>query len=217
MGERVLVADGDLASVRILSRFLTELGAETVSCASGADCLAEIEQDDFSMLFIEVVLPEISGLDVLTTLRNRYDPIELPVVIVTTNKNKELGARAIDQGANDLIFKPLKSPAAIATIYRRISAQQQHRQRLQKARSEIIKSTISTYNYEIKNTLSAAFAELQIARLSNDSITLSRVSKALNQISGVVRKIEELGPGDVEETGYLLGEKLLRLRKDLEI
>lgn len=213
MGERILVADGNPASAEILSRYLVEQGAETVVCKNGRECLAEVGQGDVSMIFLEAVMPDISGLEVLTSIRQQYDPIELPVIIVTERREDNLPARLIDMGANDFLHKPVNCLVAIPRIRQQIIAFKLHRQRRQNQRSEFLNALLATYNHELHETLADAMAEVRFARLQHDSPSLRRVAGALRQISLIAGRINEFGPGDIDETGYLLGGKVLRLTK----
>ena len=214
MGERIIVVDNNPTSAEMLSTCLRKFGAETVVCKNGEECLAEVARGDVTMIFMEVVMPGVSGLDVLKAIRQRHNIIELPVIMVSDLKDDKTLAKAIGHGANDFLHRPIDCMVTIARIYQQLLALDLYKKSLIKKRSETINSMIATYNHQINNTLSVAFAELHLAQRDNAPTTLERVSDALRGISVVIRKIKELSADDIEETEYLLGGKMVKLKED---
>lgn len=217
MGGRILVADGNPASAAKLCRYLVKQGSETVVCGNGEACLAEIGLGEVAMIFLEVMMPDISGLEVLSSIRQNYDPLELPVIITSEDRAEDLQARVIDLGANDFLRKPINCTVAIPRIYQQIvtfKLQRQRRQNRSRARRDAL---VATYNHDLQETLADAMAEVEFARHQQDSLTLLKVARALEQVRLVTERIAEAGAGEVDETGYLLGGKILRLSKDRTI
>ena len=211
MGERILVVDDNPVSAEMLCTFLAKHNIETVVCEDREECLAEVVQGNVAIVFIEVVMSgSISGLDVLIAIRQKYNPIELPVIMVTDLSDEKTLAKAIGLGANDFFHKPINCMVAIARIYNQIIASKLYRKSLQEKRNETINSMIATYNHEINNSLSVAFAELYLAQMDKNPTTLNRVSDALKRVSAVIRKIEKFNRVDIEETEYLMGGKMVR-------
>jgi len=217
MEARVLVVDNNPVNAEVLCTCLQKLGCKTIVCKSGEEGLAEIARGEIAMIFIEFVLSSISGLDVLSAIRQKYDPIQLPVIMLSNLRDDKTLAEAISLGANDFLYKPINCKVTIARIYNQVLSLKLQKKNLKKKRNETIKSMIATYNHEINNTLSVAFAEIHLARTASDPTALNRVSSALKDISAVVRKIKDFSGGDIEEVGYLMGEKMLNLRTDAKI
>lgn len=214
MGERILVVDDNSVSAEILCTCLTGLGAETIVCENGQECLARIAQGKVSMVFTEVVSAGISGLDVLMAIRQAHDLLELPVIMMTSHRDDNLMAKAFGLGANDFLCKPVKSQVVISKIYNHIQALELYKRSLKNKGREIVHSMVATYNHEINNALSVAYAELYLARMDDDNPALGRISDALKLVCSVTEKIKALGASDIEQTGYLFGEKMIRLGKE---
>jgi DNA-binding response OmpR family regulator len=211
MEERIIVVDDNPVSTEMLCKFLGKHNIETVVCEDREECLVEVARGNVAIVFIEVVMAgSISGLDVLIAIRKEYNPIELPVIMLTDLRDEKTLAKAIGLGANDFFHKPINCMVAIARIYNQIIASKLYKKSLLEKRSATINSMIATYNHEINNTLSVAFAELYLAQMDNNPTTLNRVSDALKKISAAIRKIERFNSGDIEETEYLMGKKMVR-------
>ncbi len=59
----------------------------SIGVAEGARCLLErVQEDAVDVVLLDVEMPEISGLEALQTLRGRYSPIELPIIMVTAKR-----------------------------------------------------------------------------------------------------------------------------------
>ena len=82
-GAPLLLVDDTAANRDMLSRRLQRLGYEVLLAASGPEALDIIETQAVALVLLDVEMPGMSGLDVLGTLRQKYSPIELPVIMVT--------------------------------------------------------------------------------------------------------------------------------------
>jgi diguanylate cyclase (GGDEF)-like protein/PAS domain S-box-containing protein len=121
---RVLIVDDNEMNRDMLSRRLERKGY-VVCEAENARCLLErIQKEPVDVVLLDVEMPEISGLDALRTLRGSYDPIELPVIMVTAKDHSEDVVAALDLGANDYVTKPIDFPVALARIRTQVSHKQ---------------------------------------------------------------------------------------------
>jgi diguanylate cyclase (GGDEF)-like protein/PAS domain S-box-containing protein len=120
-GAPLLLVDDTDANRDMLSRRLQRLGYEVLLAASGPEALGIIETTPVSLVLLDVEMPGMSGLEVLTTLRQKYSPIELPVIMVTGRQQREDIIEALTRGANDYVTKPIDMPIAAARIQTQLS------------------------------------------------------------------------------------------------
>lgn len=100
---KILVVDDELGpreSFRMLLKDRYEV--HTADC--GADALARVSENDYSLVFLDMRMPGMDGVAVLAELR-RLRP-QLPVVIVTAYASVEDTAQALEMGAMDCLIKP---------------------------------------------------------------------------------------------------------------
>ena len=106
MNKRILVVD-DEATIRMsLVEALTAEGYEVEDAESGEEALARCHAVEFDLLVTDLKLPGISGLEVLTALRNQNR--ELPVILMTAYGEVDTAVAAMREGAYDYINKPFK-------------------------------------------------------------------------------------------------------------
>jgi diguanylate cyclase (GGDEF)-like protein/PAS domain S-box-containing protein len=121
---QLLIVDDIETNRDMLSRRLQRLGYNVRQAASGTEALAIIDQESVSLVLLDVEMPGMTGLEVLTTVRRRYSPIELPVVMVTARQQREDVIEALTLGANDYVTKPIDMPIAVARIRTQLSLKQ---------------------------------------------------------------------------------------------
>ncbi len=80
---RILVCDDEPRTVRLLRDLLRLAGVRVETCSRGAEALARIEQDPPDLLILDLMMPGMTGFDVLAELRSRPAARSLPVLVTT--------------------------------------------------------------------------------------------------------------------------------------
>ncbi len=111
----ILLVDDNEFVLRPLSRYLGEEGYRVLQARSGDEALSKVD-DDVDLVILDVMMPGLSGIEVLEQLRESYPDIELPVVMATATSASDQIVRAFELGANDYITKPLDFPVVLARV-----------------------------------------------------------------------------------------------------
>jgi len=112
--KKILIVDDEEAIVRLVSYHLERDGYHTVSCYDGATALKLIRENDFDLVILDIMLPELSGWDVLRIARNegRFFP-----VIFLSARNEEVDRVAgLELGADDYVTKPFSPRELVARV-----------------------------------------------------------------------------------------------------
>ena len=83
---------------------------------SGKEALKLISQVDYDLILLDVLMPEINGLEVLMETRKKYDLDKLPVEMVSSFDDVESISKCLLLGANDYLPKPLNSTILLAKV-----------------------------------------------------------------------------------------------------
>jgi two-component system, OmpR family, response regulator MprA len=122
MTARVLVVDDDPAVRTAISRALrTDYDVE--EAADGAQALAQHTASPADTIVLDLLMPEIGGLDVCRTLRRREDPV--PILVVTARDAVDDRVEGLDAGADDYLVKPFaieELRARVRALLRRTGA-----------------------------------------------------------------------------------------------
>src|SRR5215831_4334133 len=120
---RVLVADDDAAIRRGISKLLENAGSEVSEAADGIAALNAIQEKQYDLVFLDIWMPHLSGLEVLSRIRTGANR---PKVIVTTSDGtSETLLRAVKEQAYDYLSKPFPPRKAVEVAQRALSADQE--------------------------------------------------------------------------------------------
>lgn len=131
---KVLVVDDEAAIRHTLARVLQNAGLEVTTAEDGEQGLAFLENTRFDLVFMDIRMPGIAGLDALDMVRTRYPG--LPVVLFTALPDLDSAVEALRRGATDYLLKPLK-PETIIERTRAILLTQQKERRRREIQSQI--------------------------------------------------------------------------------
>lgn len=112
----LLVVDDNPDNREPLARRLQRIGFQVDTACDGKEALQAIEQRSFDLVLLDIMMPGISGLEVLERIRATRSPVELPVVMQTALTQSDEIVRALELGANDYVTKPLDYKVVLARV-----------------------------------------------------------------------------------------------------
>jgi class 3 adenylate cyclase len=112
----ILVVDDIELNRDMLARRLKRAGFDVTTADGGEQALAEIGSKDFDLVLLDIMMPDISGIDVLKRVRLRTPATELPIIMATAKGESEDIVEALALGANDYVVKPLDFPVVLARM-----------------------------------------------------------------------------------------------------
>src|SRR3984893_18497370 len=118
---RLLIEDDNEMNRDMLARRLLRKGYIVGTPENSKEFPERGKQDGVNQGLLDIEMPEISGLDALQRLRDRYSAAELPIIMVTAKTQSEDIVKALDLGANDYLTKPIDFPVAVARIGTQLS------------------------------------------------------------------------------------------------
>lgn len=118
---RVLLVDDDTMTRQFMFARLSRHGYDVTVAEDGPAALHMLECESFDLVLLDIMMPGMSGIDVLTEIRHRYSMLKLPVIMVTANDLEETLIEALEKGANDYLLKPISLPVTLARIKGQLS------------------------------------------------------------------------------------------------
>ena len=116
---KVLVVDDDPVVGRSFDRVLSERGYAVITAANGQEALDRMAREDYDMVFTDIRMPGMDGIDVAAKIKARQP--WMPVVIVTGYGTDDAQARARKVGVTAFLHKPLSSDAIEASAREALS------------------------------------------------------------------------------------------------
>src|SRR5216117_1026239 len=111
--ERVLVIDDDAELCQLVTRFLSREGFEISWAPTGAVGIQRALAEDYSMIMLDVMMPDTDGFDVLRRIRQHS---RTPVLMLTARGDTHDRIRGLEMGADDYLPKPFDPAELVARI-----------------------------------------------------------------------------------------------------
>src|SRR5437762_6047542 len=117
-GERILVADDDATSRKLLSRILTRAGFQCTEARDGIEALKLLQADPPSLLLLDYDMPGMNGAEVLKHLRADGNAVvaQIPAIMLTGHGGEESEVLCLEAGADDFVTKPINDAVLRARI-----------------------------------------------------------------------------------------------------
>jgi len=103
---RILVIDDNAADRGVLERRLTRKGRKVSTAATGAAALDLVAEQEFDLILLDLIMPEMSGFEVLRRLKASDHSRDIPVIVISALDELDSVVRCIEAGAEDYLTKP---------------------------------------------------------------------------------------------------------------
>jgi CheY-like chemotaxis protein/anti-sigma regulatory factor (Ser/Thr protein kinase) len=119
---RILVVDDDRATRHVLTAVLEHAGFEASAAKDGVDALSQLRRRRFDLLLLDVWMPRMNGLELLTKLRTRRRRPR--VVVMTSDDTPETLLKAVSEQAVRYVHKPVAPAALVETVRQALEAEE---------------------------------------------------------------------------------------------
>ncbi len=111
---KVLVVEDDARMVTVLRRNLEARGYVVAVASRGSEALKQLAMDEMDLVILDLMLPDIDGLEVLRRLRQTSE--RPPVIVVSARQEAPTKVEALDMGADDYLTKPFDAEELLARV-----------------------------------------------------------------------------------------------------
>jgi CheY-like chemotaxis protein len=114
----ILVVDDDEDERLLITTILEDIGFHVVPAGGGAEAEALLRRHDreFSLALVDLLMPEMDGLTLLSSIRSTLSTHSLPVVVVTSSSDPGDELRLLEAGADDYVMKPVSKERLDARV-----------------------------------------------------------------------------------------------------
>jgi len=199
--QKILIIDDQVDNFEIMEAFLSNDAYQLYYASSGTKAFSLLETLEPDVILLDIMMPEMDGIEVCTRLRNNDIYQSIPIIMVTALNTKEDLAHALEQGANDFVTKPINSLELCSRVRAHLRTKSQHDElkRLLKLREEALEMREDLSNmivHDLRNplatiVLAAGIVQRYIDRLDQRPLILKKIAQILE--SG--HKLEEMIDG----------------------
>ena len=105
---RILIVDDENVNIRVVQKHLSRVGhTNFVTTTDATQALKLVRHHRPDVIISDVVMPEVSGLEILADVRRDPDLINIPVLVLTASADPETKLKALELGATDFLAKPV--------------------------------------------------------------------------------------------------------------
>ncbi len=198
---QVLIVDDEASNIAILDRlFRSEYKTFTVT--SGEAAFKLLDEQTFDLVLLDIMMPIISGLDVLKSIRQNPRTAELPVILISARMDENDIVEGLSIGANDYITKPFRLAELRARARTQLTLKHLQDERKQtinelRAAHELKDRFLRIASHDLKGPIgNLRLANYLLrARLSGDAQSLELLDNAdlnLNSMHGVVNEFLDM-------------------------
>ncbi|NNM53062.1 MAG: response regulator [Pseudomonadales bacterium] len=105
---RILVVDDHPANLKLVATLLEDLGITVLTADRGRAALELVAREQLDLIFMDVQMPDMNGLEVTITIRNLYPERHLPIIALTAHAMAGEREKLLQAGMNDYMTKPLQ-------------------------------------------------------------------------------------------------------------
>lgn len=145
----ILIVDDEDYLRRSLSLILQKENYRVTAVSNAEDALASLRSQEYDLMFLDLSLPGMSGIDLLMDVNRRVP--QMPVLILTAHAALDSAIQAVRFGARDYLIKPLDPPLILARV-REVLAESQQPARKKEIMDQIQSLLVELQNVDGENT-----------------------------------------------------------------
>jgi DNA-binding response OmpR family regulator len=186
----ILVVDDQFQNIELLEAYLVPQGYEIVKAESGEEALGKLSGNQIDLILLDIMMPKMSGLEVLKQLRADEKTKAIPVVMVTALKETEDKVKALEAGCDDFISKPFGKVELLARVKSILKISYYRRQLEEKEKFKAVVDKVSdgiaicSPDYLIKDSNEAILKYLNVT----DPANVNLVEKLFTNYSVSINK-----------------------------
>jgi len=201
---KILVIDDQPINVQLLKRKLEREGLQVVTAHNGREGLDRIAEGKPDLVLLDVMMPDMDGLEVCQRLQANEDTRAIPIIFITARTAKENKLEGLGVGAVDYITKPIDLDETLARVQTQLRFVAINREvidlqrRLEETRrSATIGAVTQGIAHNLNNLLGVAVGYLDLIKITPDDVeqvkkNVRHIDSALQRIVGLIRQLSTL-------------------------
>ena len=116
ISKKVLVVEDDRDILLLVKMYLDNEGFRTITASNGAEALKQVKSEHPQLIVLDLMLPEVDGLEVCKKLRMGPETAKVPIIMLTAKTEESDTVIGLELGADDYVGKPFSPRALVARI-----------------------------------------------------------------------------------------------------
>jgi len=211
---KVLVIDDDRFMVRVISDCLEKEGFAVNGAYDFTSAMDKIYSNAPDIILLDVVLPEMNGVEICRLLRNDTRTSHVPIIMLTSKVEVEDKVAGLDAGADDYITKPFDCLELIARVkshLRRAKQEKSFNPLTELPGNILIEEEIKKRVNDVKKKFAVLYVDLDNFKAYNDAYGFLKGDEVIKFVAHILKKnIKELGNPD-DFIGHIGGDDFIAI------
>ena len=231
---RILVVDDHPINIKLLQLKLERQGMHVSVAYSGRECLDIIEEADPDLILLDIMMPEMDGIEVCQRLKSNPATETIPIIFITAKVSKEGKLEGLDAGAVDYITKPIDLDETLARIHTQLRLQEMFHEnillqkRLGDARKAAAVGAITKgITHNLNNLLGVVVGYLDLLKNGHDSPdkikrNVGLIDKAITRMVNIIGQLGTIANNERHELAVisvsdLIESSIMRFKEEYKI
>lgn len=201
---KILVVDDQPINVQLLKRKLEREGMTVATSYSGREALDMVKADKPDLILLDVMMPEMDGIEVCQRLQVDSETKTIPVIFITARTSKEGKIEGLGVGAVDYITKPIDLDETLARVQTQLRFVQINRELVdlqrrlgESRRSATIGAVTQGIAHNLNNLLGVVIGYVDLIKAYHEKPELVKknaqhLEDAVNRIVGIIKQLTGL-------------------------
>ncbi len=210
LDKNILIVDDNSTNIILIQAILESEGFKnTYSATSAIEAYETLEHQEINLILMDVIMPEINGLEATEAIKANTKFSSIPIVMVTATDDDEILKKSFELGAVDFVRKPINQVELIARINTILQSQEKDDFIIQHSRFDIMEEIVGMLAHQWRQPLSviaAIIGALQVqktlAPISDKDLdtALENISKYTSELSHMITTFREFFKTDALPT-----------------
>jgi len=201
---KILVVDDQPINIKLLQRKLERQGMEVQVAYNGRECLEVVEADPPDLILLDVMMPEMDGIEACEKLKQNDETDDIPIIFITAKSSKEGKLEGLNVGAVDYITKPIDLEETLARVKTQLRFQEINRENLllqtrlgEIRRAAAVGAITQGIAHNLNNLLGVVVGYLDLLKNGFDSPdmvkrSVSLMDQAIQRMVTIIRQLSTI-------------------------
>jgi len=177
--DRILLIEDDRRLAEMVSNYLGEAGFQTAISRTGSGGIALHDREPFDVLILDLMLPDMDGLDVCRRIREKS---ETPILMLTARGDAMDRVVGLEMGADDYLPKPFTAPQLFSAVEARLAKHHVLKQSAEKKLAHLRANLSLALPHEMITPLNGIFGLAEILKSEAGSLSIEEIADYGNTI-----------------------------------
>jgi CheY-like chemotaxis protein len=186
----VLIVDDNITNIAVAKGLMSQYKMSIDTATSGAEAIEKIKANDYSLVFMDYMMPEMDGAEATSVIRSmtgsKYQ--KLPIVALTANTTSEFKSNLVKEGFNDFIAKPINTKKLEIVLEKFLKDDTPIRQRVMQVASKFNTRQRDIYEYVDVAAGIQQMAGSEEAYISVFTTYLDDMKKRRGELINIIKK-----------------------------